>query len=87
MVAPVVPPGGAPVPATAAQGKQPAAQVAAAAATAAAVRPQTVRSVTATGKADRSRETRRGTETAEAVDPEAQAASMRAQRRSVDLKV
>ena len=87
MVAPLVPPGGAPVPAAATPGKQPAAHVAAAAATAAAVRPQTVRSVTATGKADRSHGSRRGTETAEAVDPEAQAARARTQRRSIDLEV
>ena len=87
MVAPIVPPGGPPTPVASASAKQPGAHVAAAAATAGAVRPQTQRSVTATGKADRARDTRSGTETAEAVDHDAQAERARTGRRSIDLEV
>ena len=85
MVAPIVPPGGPPTPVAGASAKQPGAHVAAAAA--GAVRPQTQRSVTATGKADRGRDTRSGTETAEAVDHDAQAERARTGRRSIDLEV
>ena len=88
MVATILPPAGQPAQAPTGPAKQQATNLAAATTTAAmAAKTQTARAVVAPGKADRSKATRRTTETPQAVDENAAVETSRGQQHALDLEV